>query len=129
MVQETLQRQAGVGDATYKGSSGTIQIQASPREGFEIGSLLDTLQNDVGFSPIKRIDATIPGRIEQTENGYVFHVSGTDERLLLEGAGTVAEGMQVLKGVLETGPEGTLMFRPDSLAVGIPLIQACDALG
>lgn len=114
MVQETFQRQAGVGDATYKGSSGTIQIQASPREGFEIGSLLDTLQNDVGFSPIKRIDATIPGRIEQTENGYVFHVSGTDERLLLEGAGTVAEGMQVLKGVLETGPEGTLMFRPDS---------------
>jgi len=114
VVQETLQRQAGVSDATYKGSSGTIQIQASPREGFEIGSLLDTLQNDVGFSPIKRIDATTPGRIEQTENGYVFHVSGTDERLLLEGAGTVAEGMQVLKGVLETGPEGTLMFRPDS---------------
>lgn len=97
-----------------KAAAERFRSRQVPGEGFEIGSLLDTLQNDVGFSPIKRIDATIPGRIEQTENGYVFHVSGTDERLLLEGAGTVAEGMQVLKGVLETGPEGTLMFRPDS---------------
>jgi len=113
-VGNHLKRQAGVTDASYKPGGATIEIQASSQEGFEIGSLLDTLQNDVGFNPITRIEATIPGRIEQTENGYVFHVSGTDERLLLEGAGTVAEGMQVLKGVLGTGPEGTLMFRPDS---------------
>jgi len=111
-VGSHLKRQAGVTDASYK--AGAIEIQASPQEGFEIGALLGTLQNEIGFSPIKRIDATIPGRIEQTENGYMLHVSGTDERLLLEGAGTVVEGMQALKGVLERGPEGTLMFRPDS---------------
>ena len=113
-VGNHLKRQAGVTDASYKPGGTTIEIQASPQEGFEIGSLLDTLQNEVGFSPIKRIDATIPGRIDQTENGYLFHVCGTDERLLLEGAGTVVEGVQVLKGVLETGPDGTLMFKPDS---------------
>jgi len=113
-VGSHLKRQAGVTDASYKPGGTTIEIQASPQGGFEIGSLLDTLRNEVGFSPIKRIDATIPGRIEQTESGYVLRVSGTNEQLLLEGAGTVAEGMQVLKGVLETGPEGTLMFRPDS---------------
>lgn len=93
---------------------GTIQVQADPRKGFEIASLMDTLHNVIGFSPIKRIDATIPGRIEQTENGYVFHVSGTDERLTLKGSGTIAEGAHVLKGVLETGSDGTLMFKPDS---------------
>ena len=93
---------------------GTIQVQADPREGFEIGSLMDTLHNVIGFSPIKRIDATIPGQIEQTANGYVLHVSGTNEQLSLKGSGTIAEGVQVLKGVLETGSDGTLMFKPDS---------------
>jgi hypothetical protein len=113
-VGNHLKRQAGVADASYKPGDTTIEIQASSQEGFEIGSLLETLHNDMGFSPIKRIDATIPGRIEQAGNGYVLHVSGSDERLTLKGSGTIAEGVQVLKGVLETGSDGTLMFKPDS---------------
>ena len=107
-----LKRQAGVADASYE--AGTIKVQGDLKEGFEIGRFLGTVQNEIGFNPVKRIDATIPGRVEQTGNGYVLHVSGTDERLLLKGDGTVAEGVQILKGVLEIGSDRTLVFRPES---------------
>lgn len=104
-----LKRQAGVADVSYK--AGTIEIRAEPAGAFEISSILRTLRDDIGVSPIKTIDATIPGRIVRTVIGRVLEVAGTGERLLLKDAATVAEGERVLKGSVEVAPDGTLTFR------------------
>jgi hypothetical protein len=106
-----LKRQVGVEDATYK--AGTIDLTADKtRRAFEIGALLRTLQ-EIGITPIKRIDAVVPGRVMRKAGGYEIQVLGTGERLLIKGT-DVPEGEQVLKGIIEVGSNGVLVLKSGS---------------
>ncbi len=106
-----LKRQAGVAEANYR--AGTIELTADEtRRAFEIGTLLRTLK-EIGITPIKRIDASVPGRVVQTVNGHELHVVGTGERLVLQSVGRVNEGEQVLKGIIEARTDGTITFKPE----------------
>lgn len=107
-----LKRQAGVADASYK--AGTIELTADKTlRAFEIGAVLRALQ-EIGITPIKRIDATVPGEVVQTPTGYELHVVGTGERLSLKNAAGVMKGEQLLKGLIEADPQGKLILKPAS---------------
>ena len=61
-------------------------------------------RGEIGFTPLKRIDATIRGRV--TSNGKVLEVTGTGERLPLEGTVAPAETDQLFTGIIELDRDG-----------------------
>ena len=101
-----LERQDGVEDAKLR--AGTIELKSGTAEGFEIGELLATLENELGFAPIKEIEATLRGRILSHEGVSVFEVAGTGERLEVDGLRSAEEGEQVLRGTIEVDQDGHL---------------------
>ena len=104
-----LERQDGVEDAKLR--AGTIELKSGTADGFEIGKLLATLENDLGFAPIKEIEATLRGRMLSHDGVSVFEVAGTGERLEVDGFGPAKDGEQILRGKIEVDQDGNLKLK------------------
>lgn len=110
MVGSHLKRQAGVTDARFR--KGTIEVTSSANEGFQIAPLLKSVTEELGFAPVKRIEATIRGRVISGGKAGTLEVAGTGERLPIEGR-KVAEGSEQLwRGVIQVRGKGNLTFKP-----------------
>ncbi len=105
-----LKRQSGVTEVVYL--NGTLEVQSDSTRAFEIAPLLRALQNDIGFSPIRRIEASLLGRVVQIGQEVVFEIAGTGERLELDEATPPAGTERVLTGTIEVGAGGTLVMKP-----------------
>lgn len=104
-----LKRQAGVTDASYK--KGSIEVRSDATQGFQIAPVLTFVTGELGLTPVKRIEATIRGRVVRSSKGNVLEVTGTGERLQLQGAAAPTETEQLFTGVIESGRGGTLKLK------------------
>lgn len=103
-----LKRQAGVTDAIYR--KGTIEVRSEAAQGFQIGEIVKVVTTEMGVTPVKRIEATIRGRV--ISGGKTLEVAGTGERLAIDGK-KLTDGLeQVWRGVIQAKGEGNLTFKP-----------------
>lgn len=105
-----LKRQAGVTDASYK--KGTIEVRSDAARAFEIAQVLRIVRDEMGVSPVKRIEATIRGRVVVTSSGgKALHVAGSEERLPLQDRVGAARAEEVFTGLIEVNSDGSLTFK------------------
>lgn len=104
-----LKRQAGVTDATYR--KGTIEVRSEGTQGFQIGEIVQLVTTEIGVMPVKRIEATVRGRV--AAGGKALEVAGTGERLAIDGKKLTEGSEQVWRGVIQVKNKGSLTFRPN----------------
>ena len=105
-----LKRQAGVAEARYK--AGTLEIQSHPDHGFDIAALLTVVQDELGFTPIKRVDATLRGRIVKRGATTGIEIAGNPAPLRTDSSTRVGEGEQLLTGIITIVRDRSLAFKP-----------------
>lgn len=103
-----LKRQAGVTDATYR--KGTIEVRSEAAQGFRIGEIVKVVTNEIGVTPVKRIEAILRGRV--VSGGKTLEVAGTGERLPIDGRKLAEGSEQVWRGVIQPKGKGDLTFKP-----------------
>ena len=104
-----LKRQDGVTEAAF--ARGRIIVWADSGSGFRVDSILRVVKGDIGFSPIKTIEASLRGRVVAARSGKTLEVAGTGERMALEDMEAAAGTEGVFEGAIVVGPRGTLRFR------------------
>ncbi len=103
-----LKRQAGVTDAIYR--RGSIEVRSEGAQGFQVAEVVKVITTEIGVTPVKRIDATLRGRV--LSDGKTLEVAGTGERLAIDGRKLTEGSQQVWQGVIQTKGNGTLTFKP-----------------
>ncbi len=103
-----LKRQVGVTHAIYR--KGSIEVRSEGAQGFQVAEIVKVITTEIGVTPVKRIDATIRGRL--LSDGKTLEVAGTGERLAIDGKKLPDASQQVWQGVIQTRSNGTLTFRP-----------------
>lgn len=102
-----LKRQAGVTDAIYR--KGSIEVRSEGMQGFQISEIVKVVTTEMGVTPVKRIEATVRGRV--LPGGKTLEVAGTGERLAIDGKKLAEGSQQVWQGVIQTKGNGSLTFK------------------
>lgn len=105
-----LKRQAGVTEAVYR--KGSIEIRSEAAAGFHIAAIVKVVTSEIGFTPLKRIDATFRARV--LPGGKSLQVAGTGERLDVDGAKLSEGAEQVWRGSIQLKNRGNLAFKPST---------------
>lgn len=105
-----LKRQAGVTEAVYR--KGSIEVRSESAPGFQIAEVVKVVTSEIGFTPVKRIDATFRARV--LPGGKTLEVAGTGERLDVDGTKLAEGAEQVWRGLIQLKSRGSLAFKPNT---------------
>ena len=105
-----LKRQAGVTEAVYR--KGNIEVRSESTPGFQLAEIVKVVTSEIGFTPVKRIDATFRARV--LPGGKTLEIAGTGERLDVDGPKLSEGAEQVWRGSIQTKSRGGLIFKPNT---------------